>query len=55
MSESLLFGLGGVVLLIAIGALAAYGITFSKSRLRLQIGDDFDGFENVENKPGTPV
>jgi hypothetical protein len=55
MSESLLFGLGGIVLMIAIAALAVYGITYSKSRLRIHIGDDFDGFDNVENKPGTPV
>jgi hypothetical protein len=55
MSESLLFGLGGIVLMIAIAALAVYGITYSKSRLRIQIGDNFDGFDNVENKPGTPV
>lgn len=55
MSESLLFALGGVILMIAIGALAVYGITYSKSRLRVQVGDDFDGFKNAENKPGTPV
>ena len=55
MSEGLLFGLGGGVLMIAIAALVVYGITYSKSRLRVQIGDSFDGFENVENKPGTPV
>lgn len=55
MSESLLFGLGGIVLMIAIAALAVYGITYSKSRLRVQIGDSFDGFDNAENKPGTPV
>lgn len=55
MSEGLLFGLGGVVLMIAIAALAVYGITYSKSRLRVQIGDNFEGFDNVENKPGTPV
>lgn len=55
MSEGLLFGLGGVVLMIAIAAIAVYGITYSKSRLRVQIGDNFEGFDNVENKPGTPV
>jgi len=55
MSETLLFGLGGVILMIAIGAMVIYGITYSKSQLRAQIGDSFDGFENVENKPGTPV
>lgn len=55
MNETLLFAFGGVVLMIAIGALAVYGITYSKSRLRLQIGEDFDGFKNQEDKPGTPV
>jgi hypothetical protein len=55
MNESLLFAIGGFILMIAIGAIAVYGITYSKSQLRLQIGDDFDGFENVENKSGTPV
>ena len=55
MSPGILFGLGGVVLMIAIGALAVYGITYSKSKLRIQIGDSFDGFDNSENKPGTPV
>ena len=55
MSESLLFAFGGVILMIAIGALAVYGITYSKSKLRTQIGDDFAGFENVDTKPGTPV
>ena len=55
MNEGLLFAFGGVILMIAIGALAVYGITYSKSKLRVQIGEDFDGFVNVENKPGTPV
>jgi hypothetical protein len=55
MSESLLFAFGGVILMIAIGALAIYGITYSKSKLRVVVGDDFDGFKNAENKPGTPV
>ncbi len=55
MNESLLFALGGVILMVAIGALAVYGITYSKSRLRVQIGENFDGFRNADNKPGTPV
>lgn len=55
MNEGLLFALGGVILMVAIGALAVYGITYSKSRLRVQIGENFDGFQNADNKPGTPV
>jgi hypothetical protein len=55
MSETVLFALGGVILLIAIGALAVYGITYSKTRRYEQIGSGFDGVEHVESKPGTPV
>ena len=55
MSETVLFALGGVILMIAIGALAVYGITYSKSRRYEQIGSGFDGVEHVETKSGTPV
>ena len=55
MSETLLFALGGVILMIAVGAMAVYGITYSKSRRYEQIGSAFDGVEHVETKSGTPV
>ena len=55
MSEGLLFAFGGAILMIAVGALAVYGITYTKSKLRVHVGDDFDGFKNLESKSGTPV
>jgi hypothetical protein len=55
MSAGLLFGLGGVVLMIAIAALAVYGITYSKTRRFEQIGSSFDGIDHLETKSGTPV
>ena len=55
MSNALLLGIGGIVLLFAIAGIVVFGIMYSKSNLRDQIGDGFPGFENAEQKPGTPV
>ena len=55
MSDALLFGIGGIVLLFAIAGMVVFGVMYSKSNLREQIGEGFPGFENEEQKPGTPV
>lgn len=55
MSDALLLGIGGVVLLFAISGMVVFGIMYSKSNLRDQIGERFPGFDHQEQKPGTPV
>lgn len=54
MSESLLFGVGGIVLLLAIAAVAVFGVAYAKTRRREQIGRRFPESDE-EDKPGTQV
>jgi hypothetical protein len=55
MSSGLLFGLGGMILMIAIGAMAVYGITYVKTRQYEQLEPGMDALEHLEAKSGTPV
>lgn len=55
MSEPLLFGVGGIVLLFAIAAIAVYGVAYAKTRRREQIGERFPESGESGSKPGTRV
>lgn len=55
MSEALLFGIGGVVLLFAVAAIAVYGVHYSKTLRMEQIGERFPTTGDQRSKPGTPV
>lgn len=55
MNGMTLLAIGGFVILIIIGAVAAWGVKYSKVKRRSQIGPGFDGDDHEEEKPGTAV
>ena len=55
MNEPVLFGIGGIILLIAIAGIAVYGVMYSKTQRRDQIGERFPESDDRDAKPGTRV
>lgn len=55
MNESLLLGIGGIVLLFVMAAIAVYGVAYAKTRRREQMGERFPESDDKGTKPGTRV
>lgn len=54
-SGPLLLGVGGIALLLAIAAIAVYGVAHAKTRRREQIGKRFPESNEEDTTPGTRV